>query len=345
MTTESYDPGPKIAHAGGINIGTPDLEKSLWFFRDLLGMEVTGQQPGVAYLRGYQERVHHSLTLTSQAVGQVNTLGFRVGRPQDVELFHDRLSAGGTEVLELASGVELGRGTAIRFLVPGAQHPVELYYDIEKPEAPEHLRSNVHGNSSKRRGLGVQRIDHHNVSTSSETMTEAEGWLRSQLGLRRREYISAGTPDEQASVSWLSVNTKLHDIALGSSPDGAPGSFHHVAFALENYNDVLVAADAARDAGVQIDAGPGIHGVGQSMYLYLREPGSGQRFELYAGGYAIFDPDWEPLRWELPDIAKAVTWVGDLPVLDPETSNYLPSTRTAGLHIDRVSLGAASAAR
>lgn len=338
MSTETYDPGPRISHAGGINIGTPNFEKSLWFFRDLLGMEVTAQRPGVAYLRGYQERIHHSLTLTEQSEGAVNTLGFRVARPQDVELFHQRLVRDETEVLEVPSGAEQGRGTAIRFLVPGSEHPFELYYDIEKPEAPEELRSIVHGNSSRRRGLGVQRIDHHNVSTSMETMNLAENWLRNTLGLRRHEYIAAGLPDESASVSWLSANTKLHDIALGSSPDGEPGSFHHVAFALENYQDVLVAADAVRDAGIQIDAGPGIHGVGQSMYLYLREPGSGQRIELYAGGYAIFDPDWEPLRWELEEIMKAVTWVGDLPVMDPETSNYLPSTRTSGLHVNRTSV-------
>ena len=41
-----YDPGPQIAHAGSINLGTPDLERSLWFFRDLLGMEVVAETDG-----------------------------------------------------------------------------------------------------------------------------------------------------------------------------------------------------------------------------------------------------------------------------------------------------------
>ncbi len=56
--SHDYDPGPQIAHAGSINLGTKNLDRSLWFFRDLLGMEVTAQADGVAYLRGYQELTH-----------------------------------------------------------------------------------------------------------------------------------------------------------------------------------------------------------------------------------------------------------------------------------------------
>jgi catechol 2,3-dioxygenase len=108
MPQPDYDPGPRIAYAGSINLGTPDLERSLWFFRDLLGMEVVEQVDGVAYLRGYQELVHHSLV----------------------------------------------------FLVPGSEHPFEFYYDIEKPRAEESIRSKILSNSSRRRRLGVRRLDH-----------------------------------------------------------------------------------------------------------------------------------------------------------------------------------------
>lgn len=334
MNKYDYDPGPSIAHAGGINIGTPDLEKSLWFFRDLLGMEVTEQNENVAYLRGYQERIHHSLVLTRQSEAKINTMSFRVTRKQDVELFHDRLLQGENEVLLLPAGTETGRGEAVRFLVPGSQHPIELYYDIEKPEAPEEIRSQLHGNVSRRRGLGVQRIDHLNVSTTPSTINAAEKWLREELGMKRREYVAMDGTPETLFVSWLSVNSKLHDIAIGASEEG-DGRFHHVAFALENFHDVLTAADILRDAGIQIDAGPGRHGIGQAMYLYVRDPGSGHRIELYSGGYPIYDPDFEPLRWGLEDMGIGMTWVGDLPDLNPETSTYTPSTGMSDLEFER----------
>src|SRR5690625_3143243 len=215
MSKYSYDPGPTISHAGGINLGTPDLEKSLWFFEDLLGMEVTARREGKAYLRGYQERIHHSLVLTKQQEAIVNTMSFRVSRPEDVELFYERLVKGDNEVLEIPEGAEVGRGEAIRFLIPGAEHPVELFYHIEKPEAPAGLRSLVHGNVSRRRGLGIQRLDHHNVTTSTETLPAAERWLCEELGMKRREF--AVGPADDLQISWLSVNSTLHDIAIGAN--------------------------------------------------------------------------------------------------------------------------------
>ncbi|MFT4230704.1 MAG: VOC family protein [Microbacterium sp.] len=327
-----YDPGPRLAHAGSINIGTPDIDTSLWFFRDLLGMEVTAQSEGVAYLRGYQELTHHSLVLTQQAEATINTYSFRVARRQDVELFHDQLTAEELEVRYLPAGSEIGRGEAIRFLIPGGGHPVELYFDIDKPQAPPELRSALHGNSSRRRGLGVQRLDHLNVMTDPRTVNQAEQWLQDSLGFKRREFLMIPQLPGTILASWLSVNSKLHDIAIGAAPTGESARFHHVAFALENIHDVLTAVDQLKDLGIQIDAGPGKHGIGQATYLYMRDPGSGHRIELYSGGYPFFDPDWSPIEWAADD-RNGLTWYGDLPDVNPETSTYVATTPSAGLDL------------
>lgn len=329
----TYDPGPTIAHAGGINIGTPDLQKSLWFFRDIFGMEVTAEDDGVAYLRGYQERIHHSLVLTQQDEARINTMSLRVSRPQDVELFHDQFVEEGIEVRHVGAGTELGRGEAVRLLLPGGGHPLELYYGIDRPLAPEGMRSKLFGNSSIRRGLGVQRIDHLNIQTSTQNMAQAEGWLRESLGMKRREAMVLPDNPDVPFVSWLSVNSKLHDIAIGSSMTGEDAQFHHVAFALENMHDALTAVDQLRDLGIQIDAGPGKHGVGQAMYLYVRDPGSGYRIELYTGGYPFFDPDHEPLVWEPKDMTYGMTWYGDNPLVHADTSKYQETMPVAGLDL------------
>lgn len=333
MSSEnSYDPGPTIAHAGGIHLGTADLTKSLWFFRDILGMEVTAEAEGVAYLRGYQEKVHHSLTLTQQEESRVNAYSFRVSRPQDVELFHDEILRDDVDVRVLPGGSEVGRGDAIRFLMPGGEHPVELYYDIAKPQAPQELRSLLFGNSSRRRGLGVQRLDHLNVATTPETMGVAEDWLRNRLRMKRREFVAIPGSEDAAMLSWLSVNSKLHDIAIGGTAEET-GRFHHVAFSLENLHDILTAVDQMKDLGIQIDAGPGKHGIGQAMYLYVRDPGSNLRIELYSGGYTFFDPDHDPIRWELEDLRYGMTWYGDLPSMDPSESTYQETMPSAGLEL------------
>ena len=328
MTEVEYDPGPQLAHAGSIHLGTPDLEKSLWFYRDLLGMEVVEQIGGTAYLRGYQELTHHSLILTQQDEARVNAYSFRVKRPQDVELFASRFDEQGIKTLEIPRTQVAGRGEAVRFLVPGSEHPFELYYDIDKPRAPEEIRSKLLNNSSRRRGLGVRRLDHINLQTSAETVGQAEGWLRESLGFKRREILQV---PELLIASWLSVTPQVHDVAIGVGADGGTGQFHHVAFNIENFHDLLTAADQMRDLDIEWGAGPGKHGIGQAMYLYVHDPGSGHRIELYSGGYLIFDPDWEPLEWT-PNMEFGATWYGHSLDVGPGGS-FLSTTPSAGLDL------------
>ncbi|KAA9163674.1 catechol 1,2-dioxygenase [Amycolatopsis acidicola] len=330
MTQPEYDPGPQIAHAASINLGTPDLERSLWFFRDLLGMELVEQVGGVAYLRAYQELTHHSLVLTQQEEAKVNSYGFRVKRRQDVELFHKQFENSGVRALELPAGHERGRGEAVRFLVPGSEHPFEFYYDIEKPLAEESLRSKVLSNSSRRRGLGVRRLDHINLQTSAGTVNEAETWLREELGFKRREFARVPQAPDVILASWLSVTPQVHDLAIGVAAEDSTAQFHHVAFNVENFHDVLTAADEIRDLDIAYGAGPGKHGIGQAMYLYVHDPGSGHRIELYSGGYLIFDPDWAALEWKLPELEWGQTWYGDVLDVGPGGS-FLSTSPSAGL--------------
>lgn len=327
--SDRYDPGPGVAQCGAIHLGTKDLSTSLHFFSDLLGMEIVRRDPETAYLRGYQELTHHSLVLRQQDENIVNSFSFRVKRPQDVELFAREFERQEIEVLEVPSGTETGRGTAIRFLVPGSMHPFELYYDIEKPLAPEQLRSKLPSNSSKRRGLGVRRIDHFNVQTSRETINQAEQWVRDNLGFKRREY-ALHRDEETVLASWMSVTPQVHDLAMVANSYGKTGQLHHVAFNLENLSDILTAADILRDFDVTFDLGPGKHGIGQAMYMYVMDPGSGHRVEIYAGGYLIFDPDWAAIKWEREQFPDGLTWYGD-PFMYKGDARSLETTPSAGL--------------
>lgn len=326
---DNYDPGPQVAQCGAINLGTRDLAKSLHFFGALLGMEVVLREEKVAYLRGYQELTHHSLVLTEQDENIVKSYSFRVKRPQDVELFAQELERQEIEAREIPAGTEVGRGTAVRFLLPGGGHPFELYYDIDKPLAPEEIQSKLPSNSSRRRGLGVRRIDHFNVQTSRATINEAEKWVRDTLGFNRREF-ALHRDDATVLASWMSVTPQVHDLAIVANAFDKTSQLHHVAFNLENFSDLLTAADILSDYEVTFDLGPGKHGIGQAMYLYVHDPGSGHRVEIYAGGYLIFDPDWEAIKWEREQFPDGLTWYGD-PFLYKGDARSLETTSSAGL--------------
>mgnify|MGYP006137620203 CR=1 FL=1 len=62
-----------------------------------------------------------------------------------------------------------------------------------------------------------------------------------------------------------------------------PGGIHDTAaLALPGVRHVLTAADRISDLDVEWGVGPGKHGVGQAMYLYVHDPGSDHRIELYS---------------------------------------------------------------
>jgi catechol 2,3-dioxygenase len=312
---------PSIAQLGHVALVTPNLEKSLWYMRDVLGMEVVAEEGDKLYLRCYQELEHHSLVLSEGPEAVCEHVGWRVGAPEDVQAYAEQLRAAGVDVTEHDGGP--GHGESIRFHTPGGEHPFELFYDVERPATKGPERSLVPSNSRPRTGLGPRRIDHVNLWTSADTVASTEQWMSEQLGFKRREYVQpTGAP---LVASWMSVTPQVHDVAVMTDfGTNSPGRFHHVAFNMECFSDVLTAADHLRDRGVQIDLGPGKHGIGQAMFLYTRDPGSGHRIELYAGGYFIFAPDWEPILWNEENMDTGLVYYG--PPFSPDPSHPMTPT-------------------
>src|SRR6266542_1309115 len=68
----------------------------------------------------------------------------------------------------------------------------------------------------------------------------------------------------------------------------------------------LTVGSSESAADVEIEFGPGRHGMGEQDYLYFREP-DGVRIELNAGGYRNYEPDWTPVRFE-PDQGSNVIY-------------------------------------
>lgn len=300
---------PEIAKLGHVSLAVPDLEKSLWFFHDVLGLEITERSRDTVYLRANMEFEHHSLVLKAGDRPYMDHVGWRVKRPEDVDAFAHRLKTGGTEVTRLPRGQENGQGDAIRFRMP-AGHIFEMYYDVDKPRAPEESRSVLKNQNYKswNRGIAPRRIDHVNLWTT-QNPGAAHDWLAKELGFKMREYVKL---DNGFVVGgWMSVTPLVHDVAVMADPHApTPARLHHIAYWLDNAQDVLRACDILREHGIKPDQGPGKHGISQALFTYVRDPASGHRVELFSNGYLIFDPDWEPVEWSEKDLPLALTFWG-----------------------------------
>jgi len=84
---------------------------------------------------------------------------------------------------------------------------------------------------------------------------------------------------------------------LVKDTSGMSARIHHVAFWLDEPALVYQTAELLVEAGHQIEFGPGRHGMGEEVYLYVRDPG-GMRIEFMSGGRRNYEPDWPTIKWK-----------------------------------------------
>jgi len=117
---------PELSKLGYVALVTPDLEKSLWFFKEVIGLEETKISNGVHYLRAFGDFGHHTLSLEKGDSGYVKHVGWRTKRSEDVAAFKEALLHEGVEVESIPAGTTNGVGEAIRFKLASG-HSFELY--------------------------------------------------------------------------------------------------------------------------------------------------------------------------------------------------------------------------
>lgn len=308
---------PEIAKLGHFGLVSTDLEKSLWFFKEVLGLEETEERDGVHYLRAWGDFEHHTLTIRQGDEAKLDHIAWRTKKPEDVEGFAKILEESGTPITWNEEGIEAGQGKAFRFQMPSG-HTLEIYYEMEKTLADPKSRSVLKNQTHKSwaRGISPRRIDHVNL-LSSLPANELADFLMDKLGFQMRECVQA--PDGSLIGAWLSVTALVHDIAISHDPNAAStNEVHHISYWLDNAQDLLRAADILKENGIHFK-GPGKHGISQAMYIYAIDPGSGVRVEIFTNGYLIFEPDWEPIVWTLDEMDIGFTYWGDQ--TDTKTEN------------------------
>jgi 3,4-dihydroxyphenylacetate 2,3-dioxygenase len=276
-----------IRRAAFIELQVADLAASEHFYAELLGMIVSARTEDAVYLRGWEERQHHSLILRRAPVATVSRLGFRVRSDRDLDLLAEHFAAQPQRWIE--AGSDPGMGRSLRVWDPGG-YPLEFYFAMDQFET-RHQRFDLH------RGAPLLRFDHLNLH-SPQVEDAFAFWL--SLGFRCSEYISTDDrSNERITGAWLLRKPTVHDIALTA---GTGPRLHHFAYWIAEPAGVLRACDqlAGGYRSDVIERGPGRHGVSNAFFVYLRDP-DGHRIELYSCDYYTGDPDHRPLHWSVSD--------------------------------------------
>lgn len=74
-----------VAHLAHVEIFSPNMDGTLWFFKDLLGMDEVGRQGKSVYLRAYEDYYHNTLKVTEASQAGLGHAAFRSTSPQALE--------------------------------------------------------------------------------------------------------------------------------------------------------------------------------------------------------------------------------------------------------------------
>ena len=244
-----------------------------------------------------------TLKLTASKLPGMGHMAFRARSPQALERRVAALKGSGFDI-GWTEG-DLAHGPAFLCQDPDG-HKIELYYETQWYEAPPELRPSLKNQAQRfpARGVNVRRLDHMNGLAVDIKANRI--FFEEYLGFRLTEQIVLDDGSEAAM--WMTCTNKSYDFAYTRDHTGTKGRFHHVTYAVNSREEVLLAADIFLENGVPIETGPHKHAIQQTFFLYVYEPG-GNRVEVAnAGARLILAPDWKPIRWSETERKKGQAW-------------------------------------
>jgi catechol 2,3-dioxygenase len=288
-----FSPPFNVVRASHVELAVRDLACSRAFYVDCLGYLVSAEEPGALYLRGIEERNHHSVVLRQGKEPTAVTLGFKLASEDDV----DRAAAWFARRNLPTSFPEVAhQGRTLRTADPTGM-PLDFYFKMDRSERMLQRYAAYHGGR-------IQRIDHINCFTPD---VQASYDFYTELGFRLTEYTETDdTTDPKLWAVWMQRKGNVHDLAF---TNGRGPRLHHIGVWTAGPLDILNLCDLMATSGYlpNMERGPGRHGISNAFFLYVRDP-DGHRVELFTSDYLAVDPDHEPLRWSLTDPQRQTLW-------------------------------------
>lgn len=281
----------QLAH---VELISPKPEETVRWMTDVLGLEETTREGQSVYLRGWAEWLHSSLIVTEGPQTALGHIAWRTYGPDDPELVAQRLAGSDSAIGWVEESV--GHGRAFRYHAPVGRHVHEVFWETERYKAPTEKAEPDFQNRPQRfsvRGAAARYLDHVTIATPS---IDADIAFYRSLGQRHTAQISPEPGFNVFSTMTCNAIRSTHDLGLVPDFSGAIARGNHIAYRVDQRRDVERAAEVFMAHATAIEFGPGIHGLDEITYLYVREPG-GFRIEINAGGWVNAMPDWQATDW------------------------------------------------
>lgn len=281
----------QLAH---VELISPKPQETVDWMVEVLGLEETTREGQSIYLRGWAEWLHSSLIVTEGPQAALGHIAWRTYGPEDPETIANRLEGTDEAIGWVESSV--GHGRAYRYHAAVGRHVHEVFWETELYQAPPEKAEADFQNRPQRfspRGASARYLDHVTIATPSIAQDIA---FYQRLGQRHTAQISPEPGFNVFSTMTCNAIRSTHDLGLVPDFSGAVARGNHIAYRVDQRLDVERAGEVFMANDTPIEFGPGIHGLDEITYLYVREPG-GFRIEINAGGWVNNLPDWQAREW------------------------------------------------
>ncbi|MCW2309277.1 catechol 2,3-dioxygenase [Rhodobium gokarnense] len=296
-----------VMRIGHINLRVLDMDAALDHYENTMGLSVTDRDAdGNVYLKCWDEWDKYSVILTEADSAGMNSIAFKVEKDADLDALKKRITDYGIDVTDMAPGEMNGCGRAIRFNLPSG-HDMRLYAEKEfLGKAVGTLNPEPWPDEGK--GVKAHWLDHALLMCELDPergvnkVAENTKFMKEVLDFHLGEQVLVGPDGDIQAATWMFRTSTPHDIAFVGGPEMG---LHHVAFFLDEWNDVLKAADIMAKRKVKMDVTPQRHGITRGYTIYFFDP-SGNRNETFAGLGYLAQPDMPPITWTEENLWRGI---------------------------------------
>jgi catechol 2,3-dioxygenase len=315
VPTTNLHPPFRFLRASHAILTSRDLAKSREFYTQVLGLVVSDEDKDTLYLRGLEERAHHSLVIKrTDGEPACVRVGMRVHEQEDLELAQQTFEHFGLPCRWADAPFQ----SRTLHTVDVVGTPLEIVASMAH-EPRRDTQVQLH------RGAAARRFDHYQITVPDVYKAAV---FYTSLGFRIADYMTVG---ERPVGVFLHVKNTPYDLVF-LERDGP--AFHHFGYIVPDVQSLLRACDTMGELGWgdNVEFGPGKHSVGHSYYVYVQDP-DGHRVELLLPPIVYMDGDDPPVIFDVqkvksPQVAwglppRASWFAHRSPFLDCEVTPYV----------------------
>lgn len=235
---------------GYVALNVSDIERSIGFYRDVVGLELCERTASRAFFRCSNH--HHDLVLAEGATG-VSRISWKMANYDALDALRHKFEDLGVPVYAVseAEQTEFGISNAFRMVEPISKAPFEFFTDME-----------ISPGTFEAKHTKLVRLGH--VVIYAPDSAALERWMVEEMNFRVSDRV-----DNRTTLLRCFPNPLHHSLGIASA---SVGGFHHLNFMVRDVDDIGAAMNRLKQAEAPIVFGPGRHPTSNSIFLYFTDP-------------------------------------------------------------------------